>query len=124
MKGHFISAVAALSVAFVGAGLLMGSIPWVGLAAAIIGFSISELIRSRKRNQGEVVEAPNDERVSNNVKQFAAYVLLLAHLLLFGYLVVAKYVTGISLIRIDYLIIYVVVTFFILITGGAIVERK
>ena len=124
MKAHFISVVAGLSIVFIFTGLVIGSIPWGVLTASIFGFSIAEFLRYRSLKKGEVVDAPNDDRVSNNTKHFAAVALFLSQFLLFIYLVIAKYASGLNNVNIDYLIIYVVATFFILLTGGTIVERR
>lgn len=124
MKGHFISVVVGLSVVFIVIGLLVGNIPWVALVGSIIGFSIAELVRNRKINKDEMVEASNDERIANNLQQFMGGALFLSFGVLFLYLIIAKYVSDISVVHIDYLIMYVVVTFFVVITGGSIVKKR
>ncbi|WP_347860937.1 hypothetical protein U0355_09535 [Salimicrobium sp. PL1-032A] len=124
MKAHFISVVTGLSIVFIFTGLVIGSIPWGVLTASIFGFSIAELLRYRRLKKGEEVDAPNDDRVLHNLKHFAAVTLFLSQFLLFIYLVIAKYASGLNNVNVDYLIIYVVAIFFILLTGGTIVERR
>ncbi|SFG38835.1 hypothetical protein SAMN05216353_13925 [Halobacillus alkaliphilus] len=122
MKGHILYVVISLSVVFIALGLLIGQIPWVGLAASIIGFSIAELTRHRKINGGETDS--NDNRTANHLNQFAGIVLLISFSLLFLFLVSAKYGFNVETMNINYLMIYVIVTFFTLITGGAIIRRR
>ncbi|MGP4068456.1 hypothetical protein [Halobacillus sp. B29] len=78
MKGHILYVVISLSVVFITFGLLIGQIPWVGLAASIIGFSLAEFTRQRKRNRGESEAGSNDKRTANHLNQFSVIVMMVS----------------------------------------------
>ncbi|GGD29557.1 hypothetical protein [Pontibacillus salipaludis] len=124
MKVHFINVVAVLAAVFIGIGLFVGEVPWLGLAGSVIGFSIAEIIRGNKVKKGEIVDAPNDERVTTNIRRFEVTMFALSYGVLFLYAFIARYAADTNTIRTDYVLIYIVAVFFIWLIGISIVKKR
>lgn len=106
---------------FIIVGLIIGNVAWLGAIGLVIGWGISEIIRNKKKNEENT---ENDERLSRNMWKFYGSTFFFSYVILFLYLIVERYIFDVMYVNIDYMIVYIILTFFILIIGGNIVGKR
>lgn len=91
--------------------LAVREIQWLSFLAALLGYGISRLLKARKKKlSGEEIE---DERVNDNIRTLILMTFLCSNFLLLLYLVINDCVLHKSFIKINYLTLYIIATFFI-----------
>ncbi|QPA32331.1 hypothetical protein [Thermaerobacillus caldiproteolyticus] len=92
--------------------LAVREIQWLSFLAALLGYGISRLLKARKKKlSGEEIEY--DERVNDNIRTLILMTFLCSNFLLLLYLVINDCVLHKSFIKINYLTLYIIATFFI-----------
>lgn len=102
----FINIVVSFSLGYV----LTGHIQVGTLAALIVGVAGWKWIRVKKKETIEEFEY--DERVNKNIQNYSFQTFSIANLLLLVYLLVSNLILKVQLFNLNYLIIYLSMTFY------------
>ncbi|WP_199425863.1 hypothetical protein [Thermaerobacillus caldiproteolyticus] len=92
--------------------LAVREIQWLSFLAALLGYGISRLLKARKKKLSRE-EIEYDERVNDNIRTLILMTFLCSNFLLLLYLVINDCVLHKSFIKINYLTLYIIATFFI-----------
>ncbi|ANC70217.1 hypothetical protein AAV35_006480 [Salimicrobium jeotgali] len=104
-------------------GLVSGKVELSGFISSVIAFTILESLRRKSEKKKKDIHY--DERVIKNIYKFTSTVLLIAVSVLLVFLAINSYLLGINTIQINYLMLYLIVTFYIsLFLGPTIIKDK
>lgn len=122
MQVNFITIITGAIVSFGIVSLLTAQIHWGILAGLLIGVGGAKWIRLEKQKASDEIEF--DERVNNNIKQVSLQIFSISNLLLLIYLLVSLQILNEPLVKVNYLIIYISITFVIAFYIVPIIARK
>ncbi|MDN4525004.1 DUF2178 domain-containing protein [Fictibacillus fluitans] len=111
--------------AIVGLGamtLITGQFQWGFLTALLIITAGFKWLRIEKQKARDEIEY--DERINDNIKQTSLQIFSFSNLLLFIYLLVVHQLLNKRMIQVDYLMIYLVITFLIAFYLVPLIARK
>ncbi|ANX11364.1 hypothetical protein ABE41_005045 [Fictibacillus arsenicus] len=114
----FISAVVCFSLM----SLVTSDLRWGFLAGLVVLVGGIKYFRVQKRNANDEIEY--DERVNDNLRKFTLQSFAFSNLILLVYLLVSQLLFKQHLIQVDYLIIYISLTFMISFFIGPSIVRK
>ncbi|OYD08132.1 hypothetical protein [Paludifilum halophilum] len=109
MKHHFWGVILGLAFGFGVASLLTGEIQWLGFLFATGGFSVAEGVRRYRRKRAQLPEM--DERVKYETLVRTRNILFISQALLFFSLVLYKIWSNHSFIKLDYVVLYLCLSF-------------
>ncbi|MBS4190298.1 hypothetical protein KHA94_08785 [Bacillus sp. FJAT-49705] len=102
--------------------ILTGQIHWGIIAGLLVGVGGAKWIRVEKQKASDEIEY--DERVNNNIKQVSFQTFSISNLLLLIYLLISDQILNESLVKANYLIIYISITYLIAFYILPIIVRK
>jgi hypothetical protein len=102
--------------------LVTSDLRWGFLAGLVVLVGGLKYLRVQKRNANDEIEY--DERVNDNLRNFTLQSFAFSNLILLVYLLVSQLLFKQHLIQVDYLIIYISLTFMISFFIGPSIVRK
>ena len=109
MNHNYWAVILALAFGFGIASLLLGKLQWIGFLFATGGFSVAEGIRRYRKKKTQLPET--DERVEYEMVVSTRNILFISQALLFFSLILYKTFINDMFIRLDYIIIYLCMSF-------------
>jgi hypothetical protein len=101
--------------------LTVGEFAWRQLLITVGILFTMEIIRRMRYKKTGISDT--DERTISIMKKTFSWTMLLSFIVLFGYLVISKYILNQSTISTDFLIAYITITFFIASVSSFIIEK-
>ena len=109
MRLNFLTIIISVVVSIAIVSVITGDIQWGVLAGLLVGVGGAKWIRLKKQEASDEIEY--DERVNENIKQYSLQAFAFSNLFLLVYLLISDQILKKDMINVNYLILYLSITF-------------